>query len=331
MADISRRTRNSLLMLGVPLVVFLVFLIVDRDRVRWLWTFDRMNVGQELDERIDWVQDTFQGAFDFITEKGESLVETFADALAWPSAVVFAAIATALVILLRSAKMSAPFIELQGVVRSIPLALFTFVSFRLVDVMNRWEAFTVTVAMIVLATILAVIIAVPVGIAAAHHRAVSTIVRPVLDFMQTLPSLLYLLIVVAFFGIGVVGGMFAVLVFSIPPGVRLTELGIRQVDPEVVEAAEAYGATKRQLLWGVKMPLALPTIMQGVNQIIMLGLAMVVIASFGGAPGLGVPVVEGVSRLDRPVGFEGGLSVVILAIFLDRVTTIMRDRVQTPT
>jgi glycine betaine/proline transport system permease protein len=141
-----------------------------------------------------------------------------------------------------------------------------------------------------------------------------------------MPAFVYLLPVMMFFRIGVTPGILATIVFAIPPGVRLTELGIRQVDPEVVEAADAFGANKRQILWGVKMPLAMPSIMQGVNQVIMLALSMVVVAGMIGAAGLGADVVRSITRLEMGLGVESGLAVVILAIFLDRMTSFMKDR-----
>jgi len=151
-------------------------------------------------------------------------------------------------------------------------------------------------------------------------------VRPVLDFMQTMPSFVYLIPAIVFFGIGKVPGAVATLVFSMPPVVRLTELGLRQVDREVVEAGEAFGAAPRKILTSIQIPLALPTIMAGVNQTIMLALSMVVIAGIVGAGGLGAVVFRGVTRLNVGLGFEGGLSVVILAIFLDRITAAFGDR-----
>ncbi|MBS3941780.1 MAG: ABC transporter permease subunit, partial [Actinobacteria bacterium] len=157
----------------------------------------------------------------------------------------------------------------------------------------------------------------------AKNAAASAAVRPLLDFMQTMPAFVYLLLAVLFFRIGVVPGVIASLLFSMPPAVRLTELGIRQVDPEVVEAAHAFGARPREVLTGVQLPLAMPSIMAGVNQVIMLALSMVVIAGMAGAGGLGGIIVEGITRLQFGRGFEGGLAVVILAIFLDRVTATL--------
>jgi glycine betaine/proline transport system permease protein len=213
--------------------------------------------------------------------------------------------------------------------RGWQFTIFTVAAFGLIWSMGYWPQTIETLALILVATIVAVVIAIPVGIAAARNRTVSTLVRPVLDFMQTLPVFVYLLPAVFFFRIGTVPGLIATLVFAIPPGVRLTELGIRQVDKEVVEAAEAFGATKNQILLRVQMPLAMPSIMQGINQVIMLALSMVVVAGLIGAQGLGADVVRSITRLEIGLGFESGLAVVILAIFLDRVTSAFRDRAVT--
>lgn len=326
MRDWSRSSRNTLLIIGIPAVLVLWFAIVDRERVRWLWTTQRVDVGGVIESIIDWLTDTFSTVFSFIRDNGTTLITNLADALNWFPPVAFALIAALLALALRAVVLTRPYVDTRGLVKGLPFAVFTFVSFRFVDAMNLWTLFLSTFALILVATILAVGVAIPVGIAAAHHQSVSVLVRPVLDFMQTLPVFVYLLPALAFFRVGIVAGLFATLIFAIPPGVRLTELGLRHVDREVVEAAEAYGASKRQLLWGVKMPLALPSIMQGVNQVIMLALSMVVVAALVGAGGLGTPVVAGVQRLEIGNGFEGGFAVVVLAIFLDRLTSILRER-----
>ena len=177
-----------------------------------------------------------------------------------------------------------------------------------------------TLAMVFVAVLIAVIISVPLGIWAAKSPTVSAIVKPVLDFMQAMPALAYLVPIIVIFGIGVVPGMIATLIFCLPPGVRFTELGIRQVDQETVEAGQAFGATPRHILFRIELPLALPTIMAGINQVIMLALSMVVLAGMAGADGLGGPVVQSLQTLNVPLGVNAGVAVVILAIYLDRVT-----------
>ena len=203
------------------------------------------------------------------------------------------------------------------------LALFSAVAFSLVAVTGFWPSTVLSLSLVLVATLIAVIIGVPLGILAARSDRVSPMVRPVLDFMQTMPSFVYLLVVLVMFGIGATGAVLASVVFAMPPAVRLTELGIRQVDAEVVEAANAFGATPGEILRGVQFPLALPTIMAGVNQVIMLALSMVVIAGLVGAGGLGEDVVEGITRYQLGLGLVAGLGVVILAVFLDRTTSAL--------
>jgi glycine betaine/proline transport system permease protein len=216
--------------------------------------------------------------------------------------------------------VTAVFVGLAVVARKPGLAIFALLAFLLIQAMGLWIETMETLAVVLVATVIAVAIGVPVGIWAARRRAVSHAVRPLLDFMQTLPVFVYLIPAVFFFGIGVVPGVVSTIVFAVPPAVRLTELGIRSVDHEVVEASEAFGAKPRQMLREVQLPLAMPSIMAGVNQTIMLALSMVVIAGLVGAAGLGAVVVRGISTLDVGAGFQGGLAVVFLAIYVDRLT-----------
>ncbi|GAA1091477.1 ABC transporter permease [Nocardiopsis composta] len=200
------------------------------------------------------------------------------------------------------------------------VAVFAVLGFLLIMSMDKWDNAMSSLALIVVATAVAVVVSLPIGILAAKNNKVSAVVKPVLDFMQTLPAFVYLLPAIAFFSIGAVPGVIATVIFAMPPGVRLTELGIRQVDKELVEAGEAFGAPEMQILRRIQLPLALATIMAGVNQIIMLSLSMVVIAGMVGAGGLGNDVYTGIAQGNIPVGFEGGLAVVVLAIYLDRLT-----------
>jgi glycine betaine/proline transport system permease protein len=215
------------------------------------------------------------------------------------------------------------FVALALLERKIGFAVFTLLAFLLVLAMGLWVETMQTLALVVVATVIAVAIGIPVGIWAARSRRASSVIRPILDFMQTLPVFVYLIPAVFFFGIGAVPGVIATTVFAIPPAVRLTELGIRSVDKEVTEAAIAFGAKPRQMLREVQLPLSMPSIMAGVNQTIMLALSCVVIAGLVGAGGLGAVVVRGISTLDVGAGFEGGLAVVFLAIFLDRLTNAL--------
>lgn len=177
-----------------------------------------------------------------------------------------------------------------------------------------------TLALVLTATVIAVAVGLPLGILAAKSDRFESSARPVLDTMQTLPSFVYLIPVLMLLGMGRVPGIFATVVYAVPPMIRLTNLGIRQVDPEVVEAAKAFGSTPGQVLTKVQLPMALPTIMAGVNQTVMMALAMVVIASMVAAPGLGIEVFNGIAGLDIGRGFLGGFGIVILAVVIDRIS-----------
>jgi ABC-type proline/glycine betaine transport system permease subunit len=203
---------------------------------------------------------------------------------------------------------------------------FAFLAFLLIDAMGLWDPAMQTLALVLVASACAVALAVPLGIAAARYDVVSRVLRPVMDFMQTMPAFVYLIPAIFLWGVGTAPGAVATLIFAMAPGVRLTELGIRQVDPEVVEAGEAFGASPAKVLFRIQLPLALPTLMAGINQVIMLALSMVVIAGLVGAGGLGDSVYSAISRVQIGPGFEAGLAVVILAIYLDRLTAALTSR-----
>ena len=200
------------------------------------------------------------------------------------------------------------------------LGVGTAVSFAVIVGVNQWSNAMDTLALVVISTVVAVAISVPLGIWAASSRRASSIIRPILDFMQTMPAMVYLIPALVMFRVGVVPGIIATIIFAMAPGVRFTELGIRGVDKEVVEAGHAFGSSPSRILRQIQLPLARPTIMAGINQVIMLSLSMVVIAGMVGAGGLGGDIVAALSRIDAGLGFEAGIAVVILAIFLDRVT-----------
>lgn len=197
---------------------------------------------------------------------------------------------------------------------------FAAAAIILVAGMGLWRETMQTLALVLGSSIIALVAGIPLGIAMARSDRVAAAIRPILDFMQTMPPFVYLIPAAIFFGLGKVPGTIATVIFAMPPAVRLTNLGIRQVGKENVEAGLAFGCTDRQLLFKVQIPLAMPSIMAGVNQTIMLALSMVVIASMIGAGGLGNTVLTGIQRLDVGLGFEGGLGVVFLAILLDRLT-----------
>lgn len=199
-------------------------------------------------------------------------------------------------------------------------ALFVLASLYVVMSMSLWSATMDTLGLVLAATIAALGVGLPLGIVMAKSDWVQAMVRPVLDFMQTLPAFVYLIPAVIFFGTGRVPGTIATVIFSMPPVVRLMNIGVRHVPTENVEAGRAFGCNGLQLLFKVELPLALPSIMAGINQTIMLALSMVVIASMIGAGGLGDPVLAGIQQLRLGIGFEGGLGVVIIAIILDRIT-----------
>lgn len=199
-------------------------------------------------------------------------------------------------------------------------AFFTAASLFLIFATGFWDQTVVTLGLTLSSTIVSLVLGIPLGIWAAKSKWVAAIVRPILDLMQTMPAFVYLIPASMLFGLGRVPGILSTVIFAMPPAVRLTSLGIRHVNREIVEAGQAFGCTPWQLLYKVQFPNALPSIMQGVNQTIMMALSMVIIASMVGAGGLGNDVLASIQRLDIGLGFESGLSVVLLAIILDRIT-----------
>jgi glycine betaine/proline transport system permease protein len=267
-------------------------------------------VGDWIDAAIQWSLQNFGPLFDAISAALLTLTNIVYRALAAPHAYLLIAILAAIAAV---------------VSRRVGLVVFTILAFLLIDGMGLWVESVQTLAVVIVAATLAIVIGIPFGIFTARNEHARVIMRPLLDFMQTLPVFVYLIPAVFFFGIGVVPGAVATTVFAIPPAVRLTELGIRQVDSEVVEAAQAFGSRPRQILRDVQIPLAMPSIMAGINQLIMLSLSMVVIAGMVGAGGLGGEVLEGINRVDVAKGFEGGIAVVVLAIYLDRLTGALSE------
>lgn len=199
-------------------------------------------------------------------------------------------------------------------------AVFVLVALALVAGMGLWAPTASTLALVLAATLSSLAVGLPLGVLGAKSEVAHRMLRPVLDLMQTLPAFVYLIPAAMFFGLGKVPGVIATIIFAMPPAVRLTDLGIRQVPSDIVEAGRAFGCTDGQLLFKVQIPNAMPSIMAGVNQNIMLALSMVVIASMIGAGGLGNEVLRGIQRMDIGMGFEGGIGVVLLAVILDRIT-----------
>lgn len=203
------------------------------------------------------------------------------------------------------------------------LAVFTVITLTIIGLLGLWEDTMTTLAMVLSSVIFCAFVGIPFGIWAGRSNAFEAGIRPVLDAMQTTPAFVYLVPIVMLFSVGNVAGVLATIVFALPPIIRLTSLGIRQVHPELVEAAQAFGATNWQVLMRVQVPLAMPTILAGLNQTIMMALSMVVIAALIGAGGLGSPVILGLNTLDIGRAVIGGLSIVLMAIVLDRITQSM--------
>jgi glycine betaine/proline transport system permease protein len=212
--------------------------------------------------------------------------------------------------------------------RSLKIVIGSALAMLAIGYFGLWQDTMVTLAMVTVCTIVAVTLGLPIGIWAARSDRVQRVVNPALDVMQTLPSFVYLIPVVVIFGIGKVPGMIAVVIYALPPMIRLTNLGIRLVDREVIEAADAFGSSERQKLWNVQLPLALPTIMTGVNQTIMMSLAMVVVASMVGVGGLGRNVLQAINNQYFTIGFLNGFALVAIAIIFDRTSQAFGNRLQ---
>jgi ABC-type proline/glycine betaine transport system permease subunit len=267
----------------------------------------RIPLGRWVEDIIDFITSTFGFLFDFVATVVSGAYDivdaVFSVPPFWAIIVVLAALAFA--------------------ARGWKFALGTVIGLVLIVGVDQWDNAMDTLALVLVASVIAILIAVPLGIAAAKSRLTSNFLRPILDLTQTMPAFVYLIPALILFGIGVVPGVVATIIFAVAPGVRLTELGIRGVDTEVVEAGHAFGASPWRILRQIQLPLAMPSIMAGINQVIMLSLSMVVIAGMVGAGGLGQPVVASLNRIDVALGFEAGMAVVILAIFLDRLTAAL--------
>ncbi|GAB2625588.1 hypothetical protein GCM10027168_66650 [Streptomyces capparidis] len=271
----------------------------------------RIDLGHWVERAVDWLQSHLGWFFDFVNSVLTGLYDAAHGVLDAPDPLLMTAILAVVALWLRG-----------------PLAaVLTVVGFLLIDSVELWDQAMATMSLVLVASAITVLTAVPLGVWAARSRSVSAAVRPLMDFMQTMPAFVYLIPGVVFFSIGITPGIIATIVFAMPPGVRMTELGIRQVDSELVEAAQAFGTGPRDTLLRVQLPLALPTIMAGINQVIMLALSMVVIAGMAGAEGLGESVYSAVTRVDIGLGFESGLAVVILAMYLDRMTGALNQLV----
>jgi len=269
----------------------------------WL-TDNKIPLGDWINWFVDFLNNNAAWVFNLISDVLGFLIEGLIDIMQWLPPLLLVAIFAGLAFWLhRSWKLVA------GVVLSLLLIIN----------LGYWEETTETLALVVFATLVCMAVGVPVGIAAAHRAWLYTALRPVLDLMQTIPTFVYLIPTLILFGLGVVPGLISTVIFAIPAPIRLTHLGISSVPKPLLEAGESFGATKSQLLWKVELPHAMPTIMAGLTQCIMLSLSMVVIAALVGADGLGKPVVRALNTVNIAKGFEAGLAIVIVAILLDRV------------
>lgn len=253
---------------------------------------------------VDWLYSNLQGFFNALNGVLEAIVGGLQFALTAPPTLVMVALLTVLALALAGWRV----------------ALFTVVGLLLIVSLELWDQAMLTLALILIATTVSLVLGVPIGIAAAKLRVAETIARPVLDLMQTLPPFVYLVPFAILLGLGAAPALIATIIFAMPPAARLTMLGIKQVPAETVEASRAFGSTPAQTLFKVEIPLALSHIKTGINQVIMLSLSMVVVAALIGAGGLGKPVVFGLQQLDVGTSLVGGVGIVIIAIALDRVT-----------
>ncbi len=265
----------------------------------------------------DWAE----AAFDWLDDRGAEVFDAISDGLEW--------LIDAILWLLQTPHpliVIAVFVAMTwGIQRSWKTCLLVAIGFLFILNQDYWEETTESLTLVLSACVVCMALGVPIGIAAAHRPRLYAWMRPVLDLMQTLPTFVYLIPAIVFFGIGMVPGLIATVIFVLPAPIRLTHLGISSTPNALVEAAEAFGATGWQKLWKVELPSALPQIMTGLNQTIMLSLSMVVIAALVGADGLGVPVVRALNTVDTAKGFESGLVIVIVAIILDRMLRL-KDR-----
>ncbi|BFM49384.1 choline ABC transporter permease subunit [Marinomonas sp. THO17] len=271
--------------------------------MNWL-TDNKIPLGAWMENFVDWLVDAASVFFDLVSMTLESMIITMVDAIEWlhPLVVIGAILA------------GAWFLH-----RSVGLLVFIAAALLLIINMGYWVETIQTLVLVVSATAISVIIGVPIGIAAAHRPWLYTFLRPILDLMQTIPTFVYLIPTLILFGLGYVPGLISTIIFAIAAPIRLTYLGVSKVPNELLEAGLAFGCTKSKLLYKVELPAAMPSIMAGVTQCIMLSLSMVVIAALVGADGLGKPVVRALNTVNISQGFEAGVAIVLVAIILDRI------------
>ena len=276
--------------------------------MNWL-TETKIPVGRTARAAFDWLQDNGAWFFDGLSDGLDALIAAVLWALQTPSPFLVITVFVALTWVLQ---------------RSWKTALLVGLGFLFILNQGYWEETTESLTLVLASCVVCMAIGVPVGIAAAHRPRLYRIMRPVLDLMQTLPTFVYLIPAIVFFGIGMVPGLIATVIFVLPAPIRLTHLGISSTPQPLLEAVQAFGGTPRQTLWKVELPWAMPQIMAGLNQTIMLSLSMVVIAALVGADGLGVPVVRALNQVNTALGFESGFIIVVVAILLDRMLRVER-------
>lgn len=274
----------------------------------------KLPVAQLVEQLTEWITKTFSGLFDVLQAVGSFLMDWMTKTLLFIHPLLFIVLVTAAMFFLAKKKW--------------PLPTFTFLGLLFIYNQGLWEQLINTFTLVLVASLISVLIGIPLGIWMAKNATVRQVVNPILDFMQTMPAFVYLIPAVAFFGIGMVPGVFASVIFALPPTVRFTNLAIRDIPTELIEASDAFGSTGKQKLFKVELPLAKNTIMAGVNQTMMLALSMVVTGSMIGAPGLGREVLSALQHADIGSGFVSGLALVILAIVLDRMTQLFNSKPQ---
>ena len=265
-----------------------------------------------VESAMNWLTSNFSAFFSTIQKSGKLLMNQVTDLLIGIPAILIILFIVILAFIASGKKFG--------------LALFSLVGLLFIYNQSLWPHLMETTTLVLFSSVISIVIGIPLGILMSKSRIAENTIKPILDFMQTMPGFVYLIPAVAFFGIGIVPGVFASVIFALPPTVRMTNLGIRQVPKELVEAADSYGSTAKQKLFKVEIPLAKSTIMAGVNQTVMLSLSMVVIASMIGAPGLGREVLTALQRTQVGNGFVAGLSLVIFAIIIDRLTQSFNNK-----
>ncbi len=276
--------------------------------MNWL-TDTKIPIGKTAKKLFHWLQDVGEPFFDWLANVMEALIDAILWVLQTPHPLFVVAVVVALTYALQ---------------RNWKTALLVVAGFLFILNQGYWEETTESLTLVLSACVVCMAVGVPIGIATAHRPRLFAAMRPVLDLMQTLPTFVYLIPAIVFFGIGMVPGLIATVIFVLPAPIRLTHLGVVSTPKPLLEAAEAFGATPRQTLWKVELPYALPQIMAGLNQTIMLSLSMVVIAALVGADGLGVPVVRALNQVNTALGFESGFIIVVVAIMLDRILRVER-------